>query len=123
MSPPSLILRVELRHRTDLNYRIDLPSQTIRTLLTWPGPAEVNLAELRKYDQASLHSGECGAVLRLGLQLRNAIQERKAFEDFKEAKLTHLPYVHDAYLFGDIVPTVGQNVPLCYRDTYRPAWL
>lgn len=28
-----------------------------------------------------------------GLQLRNAVRERKAFEDFKEAKLTHLPYV------------------------------
>jgi len=28
-----------------------------------------------------------------GLQLQNAVRERKAFEDFKEAKLTHLPYV------------------------------
>lgn len=43
----------ELRDRADLNYRIDLPSQSIRTLLTWPGPAEVNLAELRECDQVS----------------------------------------------------------------------
>lgn len=34
-------------------------------------------------------------VLRTGFQLRNAIRERKAFEDFKEAELTHLPYVLD----------------------------
>lgn len=51
--PTSQILRVEFRDRTDLNYRIDLPSQSIRTLLRWPAPAEVNLAELGKYDQVS----------------------------------------------------------------------
>ena len=50
-------LRVELRYRVDLNYRIDLPSQSIRTLLTWPGRAEVNLAELQEYDQVSPGSG------------------------------------------------------------------
>ena len=32
-------------------------------------------------------------ALRVGLQLRNAIRERKAFENFKEAKVMHLPYV------------------------------
>lgn len=48
---------IGLRDRIDLNYRIDLSSQSIRTLLTWPGPAEANLAELRKYDQVSLVSG------------------------------------------------------------------
>ena len=91
-SPNSRILRVELRHRVDLNYRIDLPGQTIRTLLTWPGPAEVNLAELHKYDQASPgFRAECRAVLRMGLQLRTSVQERKAFEDFREANLTHPP--------------------------------
>jgi hypothetical protein len=37
-------------------------------------------------------------TLRMGLQLRNAVRERKAFEDFKEAKLTHLPYVLDTHL-------------------------
>lgn len=56
-SPPSRTLRVELGHRVDLNYRIDLSSDTVRTLLTWPGPGEANLAELRKYDQVSLGSG------------------------------------------------------------------
>ena len=90
--PNSQILRVELRHRVDLNYRIDLPSQAIRTLLTWPGPVEVNLSELYKYDQVSPgYRVECCVVLRMGLQLRTSIQERKAFEDFKEADLAHLP--------------------------------
>ena len=67
-SPNSRILRVELEHRIDLNYRIDLPSQTIRTLLTWPGPAEANLAELHKYDQVSPeYRIEGSVVLRIGL--------------------------------------------------------
>jgi len=37
-------------------------------------------------------------TLRMGLQLRNAVRERKAFEDFEEAKLTHLPYVFGTHL-------------------------
>lgn len=103
MDNPTLqLLRVELTYRPDLNYRIDLPSQTIRTLLTWPGPAEVNLEELRKCDQVSPGSrAECCMVLREGMQLRIAVRERKAFEDFKEADLTHLPYVLDTHLFDD----------------------
>lgn len=63
-NPTSQILRVELSHRVDLNYRIDLPNQSVRTLLAWPGPAEVNLVELRKYDQVCPGSGQgvlCGA--------------------------------------------------------------
>lgn len=56
-NPASQVSCVELRHWVDLNYRIDLPGHSIRTLLTWPGPAEVNLAELRKYDQVSSGSG------------------------------------------------------------------
>lgn len=75
-TPPRRYLRVDLGHGIDLNYRVDLPDQSIRTLLTWPGPAEVNLAELQKHDQ-----------------LRTSVREGKAFEDFKEANLTHLPYV------------------------------
>lgn len=86
------MLRVDLKHRVDLNYRIDLPSQAIRTLLTWPGPAEASLVELYKYDQVSPgYRGECCVVLRMGPQLRASVRERKAFEDFKEADLTHLP--------------------------------
>ncbi|KAF9788098.1 DNase I-like protein [Thelephora terrestris] len=81
----------------DLNYRIDLPSQTIRTLLTWPGLEEVNLAELRKYDQ-----------------LRNAIRERKAFEDFKEADLTYLPTYRFAIGFS--------TDQLGYDVKRKPAW-
>ena len=107
-SPNSHILRVEFEHRVDLNYRIDLPSQTIRTLLTWPGPAEVNLAELRKYDQVS--SGfrvECCVVLRIGPQLRAATQGRRAFDDFKEANITHLPYVPDVLFFRDTFLTAA----------------
>lgn len=37
-------------------------------------------------------------TLRMGLQLRNAVRERKAFEDFEEAKLTHFPYVFGTHL-------------------------
>lgn len=35
----------------------------------------------------------CCTVLKIGLQLRTSVRERKAFEDFKEASLAHLPYV------------------------------
>lgn len=97
------ILGVELGYRVDLNYRIDLPSQAIRTLLTWPGPAEVNLAELQKYDQVSFGPGAecCAVVLRTWLQLRASIRGRRAFEDFKEGNLTHPPYVPDTSFFRD----------------------
>lgn len=60
-------------------------------------------AEIRPSESG--FGGVCRAVLRMRLQLRNAIGERKAFEHFKEAELTHLPYVFDAYLLGDTVPT------------------
>ena len=59
----------------------------------------------------------------MGLQLRNAIREQKAFEDFKEANLTHLPYALGAHFLGDTCLNVDQNVPLCYWVTLRPAWL
>ena len=36
-------------------------------------------------------------MLSTRLQLRNAIRERKAFENFKEADLKHLPYVPDTH--------------------------
>ncbi|KAF9653656.1 DNase I-like protein [Thelephora ganbajun] len=89
----------------DLNYRIDLPTQSVRTLLMWPGPAEVNLVELRKYDQ-----------------LRNAIREGKAFEDFKETNLTHLP----TYRFAAGLPTdqLGYDIspPENPSDRRKPAW-
>lgn len=58
-------------------------------------------------------------VLRMRLQLQNAIGERKAFEYFKEATLTHLPYVLEAYISGNTVPTAVQNVSLCSRVNYR----
>ena len=40
-------------------------------------------------------------VLKMELQLRISIRERKAFEDFKEASLTHLPYALDALFWRD----------------------
>jgi hypothetical protein len=36
-------------------------------------------------------------VLRRELQLQNSIRDRKAFQGFKEAELTHLPYVLDTH--------------------------
>lgn len=50
-------------------------------------------------------------VLRMKLQLRTSIRERKAFEDFKEASLTHFPYVlgtlfRDAFLIVGLERTV-----------------
>ena len=50
------------------------------------GAAEVRPGE-------SSFRAEYRVTLRMGLQLRNAVRDRKAFEDFKEAKLTHFPYV------------------------------
>ena len=46
-------------------------------------------------------------VLRERLQLRNAARERKAFEDFKEAKLTYLPYVPGTHLFDNTLLSGG----------------
>jgi hypothetical protein len=50
-------------------------------------------AEVRPGESGLRFKVKLRMVLRAGLQLRNAIKERKAFENFKEAKLVHLPYV------------------------------
>lgn len=51
------------------------------------------VTEVRPGESRPRFKVKCRVALRVGLQLRNAIKERRAFENFNEAKLVHLPYV------------------------------
>lgn len=59
----------------DLNYRIDLPDEDIRTLLFSHKSGIDSIQTLLLYDQ-----------------LRDAIRNDKAFLEFREHPITHFPY-------------------------------
>jgi hypothetical protein len=59
------------------------------------GSESGRVAEVRP-GESRFSAGHCLA-LRARPQLRNAIRDRKAFENFKEADPTHLPYVLDTH--------------------------
>lgn len=80
----------------DLNYRIDLADGDVRELLTsFPGPGNVPL--LLKYDQ-----------------LKMAIASGKAFTEFSEHAITHMP----SYRYASNTPEDS----LGYDRKRKPAW-
>ncbi|THV02214.1 DNase I-like protein [Dendrothele bispora CBS 962.96] len=80
----------------DLNYRIDLPDQEVRTLLS------------------SEHWSDHGKYLLKYDQLKNSIENKHAFDMFSEHEITHLP----TYRFspGVAVDSLGYDVKR------KPAW-
>ncbi|KAH8118813.1 DNase I-like protein [Phellopilus nigrolimitatus] len=82
----------------DLNYRIDLPDSEVRQLIS--GGLEIrdyNIRDMLAYDQ-----------------LTRARSEGKAFEGFREGRITHLP----TYRFGAGIATDDNG----YDIKRRPAW-
>jgi phosphatidylinositol-bisphosphatase len=80
----------------DLNYRVDIPDLDMRTILasnSWANKYDV----LLKYDQ-----------------LRTAMKSEKAFANFKEGAISHLP----TYRFNSGLSTDG----LGYDLKRKPAW-
>jgi len=77
---------------SDLNYRIDLSDTDIRAMLTPRMDGDYGVRHLVAYDQV-------GSFLRTQIslpiffELRKAIQSGRAFSDFLEDPISHLPCV------------------------------
>ncbi|TFK84297.1 DNase I-like protein [Polyporus arcularius HHB13444] len=81
----------------DLNYRLTLPDADVRSLVADDQLREVNIRTLRRFDQ-----------------LASARRTKKAFEDFVEQPITHLP----SYRFSAGVLADGMG----YDMKRKPAW-